>query len=100
MSRLRNTIIASLFTLSVTQCKDRYISPYISPSSGYLVVEGFIANNGPTQFSLSRTIPLTGNATAPKETGATLQVEGDDNTTFSLKDQGNGVYGALCKLLP
>jgi len=86
-------IIIALFLLALAQCKDRYTSPYISPSTGYLVVEGFISGNGATQFTLSRTIPLSGSDGLPKETNAVLQVEGDDNSTYNLKDLGNGVYG-------
>ncbi len=40
------------------QCKDKYVSPYKSPSVGYLVVEGFISGNTPIQYTLSRTLPL------------------------------------------
>ena len=57
------------------QCKDKYVSPYKSPSVGYLVVEGFISGNVPIQYALSRTLPLPGDTTIPKETGATVQVE-------------------------
>jgi hypothetical protein len=57
------------------------------------VVEGFISGNDATQFTLSRTIPLSGSSTLPKETNAVLHVEGDDNSTYTLKELGNGAYG-------
>ena len=74
------------------QCKQNYTSPYTSPHTGYLVVEGYITGNGPTQFTLSRTIPLPGDSTIPVENGAQVQVEGNDNSVFPLPAQGNGVY--------
>lgn len=77
------------------QCKDKYVSPYKSPSVGYLVVEGFISGNVPIQYALSRTLPLPGDTTIPKETGATVQVEGSDNTVYPLVGQGGGVYSSV-----
>jgi len=74
------------------QCRDTYVSPYVTPATGYLVVEGFIAGNGPTQFKLSRTFPLPGDTPPKPEQNAQLQVEGDDNTTYQLNEQGNGLY--------
>lgn len=74
-------------------CLQKYNSPYVSPSTGYLVVEGYICGNGPTQFTLSRTIALPGDSAIPMETGAKVQVEGNDNTVFPLAQQGSGIYG-------
>lgn len=75
-------------------CKDKYVSPYKSPPTGYLVIEGFIAGNGPTKFVLSHVIPLPGDSVPPPETGAKVSVEGDDNTVYPLSEVGNGAYGA------
>ena len=74
-------------------CVQQYVSPYKSPATGYLVVEGYILGNGRTQYSLSRTIPLPGDSTIPMVTGAQVQVEGSDNTVFPLVESGNGLYG-------
>lgn len=74
-------------------CVQQYVSPYQSPATGYLVVEGYIMGNGRTQYSLSRTIPLPGDSTIPMVTGAQLQVEGSDNSIFPLVESGNGLYG-------
>jgi len=87
-------IIPSLFLLLLLwQCKESYVSPYKSPPTGYLVVEGFIAK-GPTKFTLSRVIALPGDSAIPMETGAKLQVEGNDNSVYPLTESGNGVYSA------
>jgi hypothetical protein len=82
------------------RCVQTYVSPYKSPVTGYLVVEGYISGNSPTQFTLSRTIPLPGDSTTPKVTGATVQVEGNDNTVYPLADQGNGIYSDSLSLNP
>lgn len=75
-------------------CVQSYVSPYKSPATGYLVVEGYISGNTATTYSLTRTIPLPGDSTIPVVTGATVQVEGNDNSVYLLDEQGNGVYSA------
>ena len=74
------------------QCVQQYMSPYKSPATGYLVVGGYISGNGPTQYSLTRSIPLPGDSTIPVVTGAQLQVEGTDNSAYPLLELGNGQY--------
>jgi hypothetical protein len=76
------------------RCIDKYNSPYTSPPTGYLVVEGYISGNSPTQYTLSRTIPLPGDSAIPTETGARVQVEGSDNTIYPLTEQSTGTYVA------
>jgi hypothetical protein len=85
---------AAAAVLLAGSCVEQYVSPYKSPTTGYLVVEGYIAGNGPTRYTLSRSISLQGDSAIPAVTGAALQVEGDDNSTYPLTEQGNGVYGA------
>lgn len=75
------------------QCVQPYVSPYKSPVTGYLVVEGFISANSPTQYTLTRSIQLSGNSGIPVVTGASVQVEGSDSSVYPLPEQGNGVYG-------
>lgn len=93
ISRLK--ILTSLFFLLILlgQCKETYVSPYKSPKTGYLVVEGFIAA-GPTKFTLSRVIGLPADSAIPAETKAQVQVEGNDNSVYPLIEQGGGVYSA------
>jgi hypothetical protein len=76
-------------------CKDPYVSPYKSPVTGYLVVEGYISGNSVTQFTLSRSVPLPGDSTLPTENGATMQIQGSDNSSYSLTDTGGGVYSSI-----
>lgn len=97
MNGMIRTIKISLSLLALLtllgQCKQNYVSPYKSPPTGYLVVEGYITGNGPTQFTLTRTIALPGDSAIPVVTNAQLQVEGDDNSTYPLLEQGGGSYG-------
>jgi hypothetical protein len=89
-------LIAILVSLDVAYgCKQPYVSPYKNPVTGYLVVEGYISGNSVTQFSLTRTIPLPGDSTLPTVDGATVQVEGSDNSTYPLTDTGSGSYTSI-----
>jgi hypothetical protein len=74
-------------------CIQPYVSPYKSPPTGYLVVEGYISANSPTQYTLTRSVQLSGNYAIPPVTGATVQVEGSDSSVRTLPEQGYGVYG-------
>ncbi|HVV07018.1 MAG TPA: DUF4249 domain-containing protein [Puia sp.] len=89
---IQNILLFSFLVVFLWRCKDKYDSPYKSPSTGYLVVEGYITGNGPTQFTLSRTVALSGNRVTPPEKNASVQVEGDDNSIFPLTEQSNGIY--------
>jgi len=80
--------------LSVCRCKQRYDSPYQPPVKGYLVVEGFIAGNAPTQVVLSEVIRLPGDSSIPAVTNAKVQVEGTDNSIYPLAETGAGIYTA------
>jgi hypothetical protein len=92
-SRIKIQTSLFLLLLLLGQCKETYVSPYKSPPTGYLVVEGFIAG-GPTKFTLSRVIALPGDSAIPMETKATVQVEGNDNSMYPLAETSNGVYSA------
>jgi hypothetical protein len=91
--RWKTFITIAMACILLSDCVQQYVSPYKSPATGYLVVEGLISGNGPTQYSLSRTIPLPGDSTIPVVTGAQLQVEGTDNSVYPLTELGNGQYG-------
>ncbi len=95
-THFRNTkrvvLIATVCNL-FDDCVQQYVSPYKSPFTGYLVVNGFISGNGMTTYSLTRTIPLPGDSTVPVVTGARLQVEGSDGSVYPLSELGNGQYG-------
>jgi len=89
-------VLNKIFLLScccLCQCVQTYISPYKSPPTGYLVVEGFISIGAQTRFSISRTIGLPGDSAIPAVTGASVLVEGSDGAVYPLPEQDAGVYG-------
>jgi Domain of unknown function (DUF4249) len=92
MQRTIKILAPVLLVTLLWRCKEKYISPYLPTPTGYLVVEGYISGNSPTQFVLSRSVPLPGDSALPYENNAIGQVEGSDNSTYPLPGQGNGVY--------
>jgi hypothetical protein len=83
-----------ILVLAAAGCKEVYESPYKSPSTGYLVVEGVInSGQGETTLILTRTTKLD-NRNLQFEQGALVKVEGEDNSSYSLPETGFGKYSA------
>jgi hypothetical protein len=89
------TWLALVLCCCLCQCLQTYVSPYKSPPTGYLVVEGFIATNAPTQFSLTRVIGLAGDSTIPAVGGATVRVQGSDSSLYRIPELSGGLYGGI-----
>ncbi len=88
-------IYYGIIILLAAGCKELYQSPIKSSITGYLVVEGVI-NSGPdsTIIKLSRTTSLD-SIRAVYEPNAQVLVEGDDNSSYRLFDNGSGKYKAV-----
>jgi hypothetical protein len=86
--------LAVLIIFLFTTCKEKYISPASTPVTGYLVVDGVInAATGTTNIVLKRTAKLD-STTIVYEKGATVFVEGENNTKFNLQESSAGNYSA------
>jgi hypothetical protein len=73
-------------------CRDKYMPHINYPSSGILVVEGFInTGNGPTNILLTRLAPLNSISVIP-EPGAQVEVQSEQGDRFSLSETGAGNY--------
>ena len=92
---IMDKIYYCLVILLVTAgCKERYDSPIVSPTTGYLVVEGAInSGQGTTTLTLSRTTHLD-NREIKYEKGAQVKVEGEDRTIYPLTETQIGQYSA------
>jgi hypothetical protein len=88
-----------LLLMVSTGCIQKFEPSIPSPATGYLVVEGIInSGGGPATVTLSRTTILA-DSSMLHETGASVQVEGNDNSVYPFSEQGNGVYGTNQLLL-
>ncbi len=98
---MRHAVVISILILATSQsCKQTYLPPIIKNPPTNLVVEGFI-NSGPdsTYFDLSTTYLLSDSTATTPILGATVIVEGNDNTSYPLSEIGNGVYGTALPTL-
>src|SRR5258706_14730096 len=88
------TIVSVGFCLT-NSCIDPYGVTATQADLNYLVVSGFL--NGPqgvTTIHLSRTTRINiADGTAP-ETGAAVEIEGDDGSLFPLAESSQGDYSA------
>lgn len=93
---MKNNIIVTISLLPLAACKQTYAPPVIADPPTYLVVEGFIENNSTdsTVFTLSYTVKIDSSTFTPA-LGATVMVEGSDNSSYPLGEVGNGKYGAF-----
>jgi Domain of unknown function (DUF4249) len=72
-----------------------YTPPVKSTGTGYLVVEGYIDGSIPTVINLSRTVIISDTSQQNPQPGAQVRVEDDHGNTYSLTDEGNGVYSSV-----
>ena len=80
-------------------CKENYEPPSVKNNPHFLVVDGFL-NNSPdsTYIKLSHSRNLQDTGSKFPETGASLLVEGDQNTRIPLAEISDGVYGNILHL--
>jgi hypothetical protein len=90
-----------MFLVAAVSCKQQYDPPTVANPPVFLVVEGFI-NGGldSTFFTLSHTYRLNDTSTTTPELGASVSVEGNDNSSYTLSQAGNnGLYAAALPAL-
>jgi hypothetical protein len=93
-------LFAFLFSgIGLTSCKERFEPNLPIVPQGYLVVDGFINARGVTQVKLSRTTPLDQKKTLRPELNATLQIQGEDNSSYSFITSANGTYTSANNIL-
>lgn len=91
---MKKMLVGCLLIFLLWNCKEKYVSPAITPATGYLVVEGVInAGTGLTNIVLKRTTKLD-SAFVIYESGATVFVEGENNTQFNLLESSAGNYSS------
>jgi Domain of unknown function (DUF4249) len=90
---MKMIVVAFLLLLTAEGCIQKFMPSLNSTPTGYLVVEGIInSGGGPASVTLTRTTNLS-DTSKVAESGAMVQVEGNDNSIYLFIGQGNGVYG-------
>ncbi len=79
--------------LFVFGCKEAYVPSVFKSNKNYLVVEGTIVSGADsTVIHLSKTANIADTLLPQPVSGATVAVQGEDNTLFPLADRGDGSY--------
>lgn len=93
MRYMKKIFVFSILLLAFA-CREKYVPQLNEPTTGYLVVEGFInSGTGPTTITLTRSTKLSSQAAIVKETKATVRVESKNSATnFILTETSTGVY--------
>jgi hypothetical protein len=87
------SFLSILLIAVLASCKKPYNPPVLNNPTGYLVVEGVINSGADSTFiKLSRTVNLSSKVTIKPETGATVTVQGDQNTSYPLTETSEGNY--------
>lgn len=93
MIRWKKTGVFCAFLIVISGCLDPYSPSNIEDSSDILVVDGFInTTDSVATVRLSHTIPMDTLSKARPEENAVVTIESDDQLTFTLQAEGNGVY--------
>ena len=93
-----NSIVFLFLTFFIFGCKERFEPNLPIVPQGYLVVEGFINAQGPTQIRLSRTTQLNQKNIFKTELNASIKVEGEDNSSFTLSAMAGGLYSGTASI--
>jgi hypothetical protein len=88
---MRYLVIATFLLFSLAACRERYGIPLEDSKANLLVVEGNILNGDTTKIRLSRTSPIS-ERNLIVESGASLQIEGEDNSVYPLSESEPGFY--------
>jgi hypothetical protein len=83
----------SVLFLFLSGCLEPYQPAATSEDNHYLVVDAFANVNGDSiAVTLSRTIPISSLAAAPRESGARVTLEDHTGNAIDIPDRGNGRY--------
>lgn len=90
--RILHTALLTVFTATIS-CVEPYDLPYSDREVNLLVIDGFLDSGSKTAtVKLSHAVPLHASSTHNPVRYATVIVEREDGTTFSLKETSEGTY--------
>ncbi|MEP6584803.1 MAG: DUF4249 domain-containing protein [Ginsengibacter sp.] len=90
---MKKTLFYIIFLFIAYSCKEKFNANIISPSTGYLVVEGFISSGqDPTTITLTRSVRLYDSVNIVPEQNAIVNIESETNQLFPLSETASGVY--------
>lgn len=91
-SRAIRTLVWGAFIFLTSGCLEPYVPAIIQENNSILVVDGFLLGNDSTVIRLSRTRLLDSPLNSVPELNATVEIEGEDGSSYPLKEKANGMY--------
>ena len=89
----KRPVIFFVAVLIAVSCKEVYQPNIESPTTGYLVVEGFInSNGGSSTITFTRTTKLDDSVSIAYEHNAQVQIESENNEVYPMPEGFNGAY--------
>ncbi|MEP6583784.1 MAG: DUF4249 domain-containing protein, partial [Ginsengibacter sp.] len=90
---MKNIFVFIIFFFLACGCKEKFNTNIPSPSTGYLVVEGFISSGqDATTITLTRSVKLYDSVNIVPEQNAIVNIESETNQLFPLNETASGVY--------
>lgn len=98
----RLVIRAFLFAISfmIVSCVEIYAPAIVENNPKYLVVNGLLNLNGPTEISLTYSTNISSAEGPPAATRAFVQIQDSENQTYTLTETAEGIYTAGPDLVP
>jgi hypothetical protein len=86
-------VLTATSVLIFSSCVQTFLPPPSTTAYNYLVIDGFInAGYDSTYITLTRTATLSDSSQIKPESGATLTIEGNNNTSYRLYENSAGHY--------
>ena len=93
---------ALLFTISFisASCVEIYEPEIVEHNPTYLVVNGILNLDGPTEISLTYSTNISSTEPPPRVSEALVEIQDSENQTYGLNETAEGIYTAGADLVP
>lgn len=91
---------ASLICVLLSSCVEVYEPDIIEENPRYLVVNGFLNLDGPTEIALTYSTHISSIDAPPAASGAFVQIQDDENNAYTLTETSEGIYTPGPDLVP
>ena len=98
--RLFIRVFPLLITGFISSCVDVYQPAIIENNPRYLVVNGILNCDGPTEISLTYSTHISSTDPPPPVSGALVEIQDDENNSYTLQETSEGTYAAGPELVP
>lgn len=88
-----------LITALVSSCVEVYQPSIVENNPRYLVVNGILNSDGPTEIRLTYSTHISSADPAPRVSGALVEIQDEENNSYGLAETSDGIYTSGPELL-